>query len=222
MSPRVRSLILLSLPVIFSIGLSYYLQIYILRNQEDFTLWLTDFGPWVIAVYILLQILTVVIAPLGGFFMVVAMITLFGPGLALILAYLVWTPSYCINFYLAKRFGRPLVEKVVGDDAIKKMDEFVEDEGLLTLILTRLLMAGNFDYLSYGWGLTKMPFYSFLVVNIFAGIPAMILMYFVISSFSNLTYGIIAFYVLTTLLTGTAIFLHYRLKKVTTLKIKKS
>lgn len=164
---------------------SYVLQTVIVQNREELALWLSRFGPYVIFVYIILQALTTIIAPLGGFFLVVVMIALFGPGIALTLAYLVTTPCYLVNFYLSRRFGRPFAQRVIGKNALEKLDHYVKDAGTTLLILTRLLQGGNFDYLSYAWGLTKVPLKTFALVNILAGIPATAINYFIFTSYKK-------------------------------------
>jgi uncharacterized membrane protein YdjX (TVP38/TMEM64 family) len=210
MNSKNKSLVLLALPIALSLILSYTLQFFILNNQEQVNVWLSQFGLWIILIYILIQPLTIIIAPLGGFFMTIAMITLFGAETALILAYLIWTPCYLINFYLARKYGRPLVIKIVGKKPLEKVDHFVKDEGLLTLVLTRIFQGGNFDYLSYGWGLTKISFKTFTLVNFIAGIPAILITYFVLTRFENLVYAVGAFYLMTAFLSGLYIYIHYK------------
>lgn len=207
MSGKLNSAFLLILPILLSIGVSYYLQYTVLKNQLDFTSWLASFGPYVIVVYIILQAIMTIIAPLGGFFLVVGMIALFGPGFALTLFYLVTTPCYLINFLIARNYGRPLIKKLLGEETLEKIDHFVQNEGLMALILTKLFQGGYFDYLSYAWGLTKIPFKTFAIANIIFGIPATAIIYFVFREFNSLTYGLIAFYVVTTVLTGVSIVL---------------
>lgn len=190
------------------------MQGYVISNQEQITSWLSSFGSFVILVFILLQALTVIIAPLGGFFLVVTMIALFGPALALTLAYLVVTPCYLLNFYLARRYGRPLVNKIIGKTTISKIDHIVKDAGTSTLVVLRVFQGGNFDYLAYGLGLTSIPFKTFAIVNFVAGIPGSVLAYLVISRFNSLVYGILAYYLVAVVLTSISVYWNiYILKK---------
>lgn len=198
---RVKSLLILILPFLAVVVFSYYLQGLLLTHQEEFTQWLARFGPYVIIIYILLQVLTVILAPLGGTVLMIGMIALFGPALALTLAYLVVTPIYLINFSLARKYGRPLVERIIGRVVIQKVDHYVADAGVSTLVILRLFLGGYFDYLSYGIGLTKVPFKTFAVINFLAGIPGTVLYYFIFASLDNLTFGILTFYGLTAVFT---------------------
>jgi uncharacterized membrane protein YdjX (TVP38/TMEM64 family) len=195
MSDKTKSILSVSLPIILTIAVSYYIQGLIISNQEQFTGWLAQFGRYVILVYILLQIAATIIAPIGGAFLVITMIALFGPAQALILAYLVNTPCYLINFYLAKKYGRPLADKMVGKEALNKVDNFVQNTGIPMLAILRLFQSSNFDYLSYGVGLTKIPFKTFAIVNVLVGIPAAFIGYFIYSKAENLTQGVIIAYI---------------------------
>lgn len=211
MSPKVRSLLFLSFPIVSVTLVSYYLQSVILQNQEEVTRWLAGFGSFIFLAYTVLAVISIVFPPLGGFVLLVAMIALFGPGVALTLAYLVGTPTYLLNFYLARRYGRPLVEKVMGKEALKKIDHYVSDAGTPTLIILRMIQGGNFDYLSYGYGLTKVSFKTFAIVNFLAGIPGILLSYLIFTRFENLTVGVLVLYGVTAVLAGVAISIrHYQ------------
>lgn len=213
MFSKIKPALIILLPVALVLTLSYFLQGFILANQEEFAGWLSQFGPYVILVYILLQVITIILAPLGGTALVIGMIALFGPGFALTLAYLVVTPAYLINFWLARRFGRPLVERFLGKMVMKKVDHYVADAGTFTLVILRLFLGGYFDYLSYGIGLTKVPFKTFVIINFLAGIPSSVLYYIIFTKTNSLTFGILAFYGLTAFFTGfVIIYNHYMIK----------
>lgn len=213
MLSKIKPWLVIIIPVILVIISSYYLQGLVLSNQEELARWLLSFGPYIIFVYIILQIITIIVAPIGGFALVIAMIALFGPGLALVLTYLVVTPTYLLNFYLARRYGRPLVQKVIGKLTMEKIDHYVKDAGLFTLIILRCFQGGNFDYLSYGYGLTRVPFKTFALVNFLAGVPGIILSYFILKKVDNLTLGVILLYIVAFSLAGIPLYLNHFKKK---------
>lgn len=184
------------------------------NNQEQITQWLADFGPFVLIVYFILQAFTVIVAPIGGLVLMVAMILLYGPETAVLLSYLATTPIFLVNFLLARKYGRPLVVKVIGREPLEKLDDLTKNAGVVILILTRVLQSGNFDYLSYIWGLTKIPFKTFAMVNFLAGIPGSIMIYLVFTQIHSLFWGVVVFYILTAALAGVAIFLTKVLKEV--------
>lgn len=207
MPKKSKRILLFVFPIAITILLSYVLQAFIVSNQEQFTNWLSSFGPYVILAYIVLQAISVIFAPLSGLFLLVAMIALFGPAVAITLAYLVTTPCYLINFYLSRRYGRPLAEKIVGKGSLKKMDKLVESSGIGILIVIRLFQSSNFDYFSYAFGLTTIPFKTYAVIDILVGIPAAFIAYIIYARSENLTQGVLITYVVGAIFAGISILL---------------
>lgn len=201
----------MALPITLALALSYYMQGQFLANTDALKAWFESFGPFVILVYIVLQALSIIIAPIGGFVFLLAMIAIYGPKIAIILVFLVSTPAYLINFYIARRFGRPLVKKIIGEHGLKTVDHFAKDAGTPTLIVLRIFQGMNFDYISYGVGLTTIPFKTFFWVNLLCSFPYYLLFYFVMTRFDNLFYSVIAFYVLTITFGGiTILYTHLK------------
>lgn len=132
-----------------------------------------------------------------------------GPERGLVLSYLVTTPAYCLNFYLAKKFGRGIVQKFVGSKALGKIDHVAADAGVVALAIFRVLQGGYFDYVSYAAGLTKISWRDFLLVNFVGGIPGAVITYLVFSQFENFLAGVLAFYILTAVLVGLSLCLHH-------------
>lgn len=85
----------------------------------------------------------------------------FGKGLAVVCSsdFL----SCCLSFWLAKRFGRQLVSKVVGARFMDKVDRFSQRHLERNFFLmTAFLMTGFFDFVAYGVGLSRAPWRKFL------------------------------------------------------------
>lgn len=213
MTGKLRSVLALGIPIILALVLSAILQATLLQNSEKVLFWLEQFGPYVLLVYIILQAVTIIIAPLGGFFLQVALIALFGPFKALILVYFVATPIYLVNFYIARKYGRPLVEKIVGSKALEKIDHLALDAGLSTLIILKVFQGNIFDYLSYAIGLTQTPFKTFAIVNILGGIPGSIIFYLILKNSPDLTTGIASTIFVSYLFMGISILITHLIKK---------
>ncbi len=71
--------------------------------------------------------------------------------------------SCSISFYLSRKYGRSIVRKIVGDNSMKRIENFSKNniEGNFFL-MTGILMTGLFDFFSYAIGLTKTSFKKFL------------------------------------------------------------
>lgn len=219
MSSRLKTSLSIVIPLLLTITLSYYLQNLVITNQEQFTNWLSQFGKYIILVYVILQAATIIIAPIGGAFLLIAMIALFGPGLALTIMYFVTTPCYLVNFYISKKYGRTIAQKIIGESSLKKMDKFVLDSGTLMLVVIKVFLNSNFDYLSYALGLTKTTFKTFAIVNFLGGIPAALIMYLIFSRSNSLTQGVLTAYVIGLLFTGMVFVINNQvLKKRSSIK----
>ncbi len=188
---QTKSLALLSLPFLLALIITAVLQYTILAKPELVQSWLESFGSWIILAYVLIQTITIVVPPLGALFAQLAVLSIFGPLKGVVLIYLVSTPAYCINFFLARRYGRPLVEKVIGKQGMAKMDNVFADAGVGTLVILKVLQGGYFDFVSYAAGLSKITWTEFLLVNIFGGIPYAILTYIVFLKSNNLIKSVI-------------------------------
>lgn len=132
------------------------------------------FGPVVIVLGILL---TNVIAPLGAAPFLFAGFLAYGTAVVF-LAYLAAILASIINFWLAKKYGRKLVEKLAGKEPLEKVDSFTTRYGLVTLIFLRLFLAEQHDVISYAVGLTKIKFKPYFIISVLGMIPWTLLRYF--------------------------------------------
>lgn len=212
---KYKSYFLLSLPALLAIVVSYILQLTVISQPERYTTWLSSFGPYVVLVYILIQAVTLVIPPLGAMFIWIGMIAILGPAKGLLLSYLVTTPVYCLNFLLSKRYGRPLVSKVIGKAGMGKVDHYAANAGIETLWILKIFENSYFDYISYAAGLTKISFRDFLIVNFLGGIPSSLITYFILIKSPNFLTSMILIQITAASLITISYFINrYRNKKM--------
>lgn len=137
-------------------------------------------GPWGPIAYILAHQVSYVIAPISGFPFLIAGFYLFGKTV-IIYSYFVAIIGASLNFWIAKRWGRPLVSKFAGKGALKKIDQLSKEYGIITLIALRMLQGSVGDYISYAYGLTPMKFSTYILTTALAIIPGTTLWYYVVS-----------------------------------------
>jgi len=89
--------------------------------------------------------------------------TLFGFWQGIIVIAIADLVACSLNFYLAKRYGRGLVQRLVGQRFMGKVDSFSSNY-LETnpFLVAGFLMTGLFDFVCYAVGLTKMQWHKFL------------------------------------------------------------
>jgi uncharacterized membrane protein YdjX (TVP38/TMEM64 family) len=139
-------------------------------SEEEVTSFVRGAGIWAPLVYVTLIALTHIVAPLSGTPILFAGYALFGDRLQLY-DYFAVIISGVTNFWIAKRFGRELVLRLVGKKEMGKVDRFVEDYGVRTLIFLRVFQGHLHDFISYAYGLTKMSFYPYFTISVLGRIP---------------------------------------------------
>ncbi|OPY90052.1 MAG: TVP38/TMEM64 family inner membrane protein YdjZ [Syntrophus sp. PtaU1.Bin208] len=133
-----------------------------------------SFGPWAPVASALLMIFQSVIAPLPAFVITFANGLVFGAWWGALLSWSSAMAGAALCFYLSRVFGRPLVEKLAGAHSLELADTFFEKYGKHAIVVARLLPFVPFDPISYGAGLTNMPFRGFFVATGIGQLPATI------------------------------------------------
>lgn len=135
-------------------------------------------GAWGFLIIGGLRLTSVIIPALPGTVYSVLAGGLFGfvPGLIVIcLADLI---SCSLSFILARRYGRNLVVRLVGDRFLDRLDRFSQKKVAQNFwLMTSFLMTGLFDFVAYGIGLTKTPWRKFapaLIVGVSLSNPPIV------------------------------------------------
>lgn len=164
------------------------LIIYLLGKQipsEIIEIFIQESGPWAPVIWIITHQLSYVIAPISGFPFLVAGFYLFGKDVV-IYSYIVVLIGASINFWIARIWGRSLVERIAGKEAVKKINKLSNEYGIVTLIALRMLQGGVGDFVSYALGLTQIKFPIYFLITALAIIPGNVLWYYVISKTNSL------------------------------------
>ena len=134
-------------------------------------------GPLAPITYVLLRVATVVLTPISGSPMRLTAGVLFGFWAGLALSVLGGVLGGSANFWIARRCRRGVVVRLLGPAALARVEPML---GRLAtwkaLALARVVLAPLWDALSYGVGLTKLRFKTYLAVAIVGDlVPTMIL-----------------------------------------------
>lgn len=143
----------------------------------DFTLvraFVASYGSYAAAVSFGLMILQSVAAPLPAFLITFANANLFGWWQGAILSWTSAMAGAALCFYIARVLGRDAAEKLTNRAGLEQIDVFFEKYGKNTILICRLLPFVSFDIVSYGAGLTSMPFWSFFLATGIGQLPATI------------------------------------------------
>jgi uncharacterized membrane protein YdjX (TVP38/TMEM64 family) len=118
-----------------------------------------------VIIFILLQIVQVVAAPIPGELSGLIGGYLYGPFWGTIYSTIGLTIGSWLAFLLAHFFGMPLLEKVVKPQTVEKFDHFIEHQGILVFFLFFLIPGFPKDYLCYIMGVSRIPVWTFIAVS---------------------------------------------------------
>jgi uncharacterized membrane protein YdjX (TVP38/TMEM64 family) len=149
-----------------AVAAAFYFNLFsFFMDRQKIIRFLTDAGPVSILIFIALQMLQVVIAPIPGELSGFIGGYLYGVVLGTIYSTIGLSLGSWAAFGLARLFGLPLVEKMVGTKILDKYDHFMEHKGTFVSFLLFLLPGFPKDALCYLLGLSHMGWKPFLVVS---------------------------------------------------------
>jgi len=137
-------------------------------------------GPWGPVAYVFMMIIAVVIAPVPSSPLAIFAGTVFGVWWGFLWTMVGSLVGSMIDFWIARRFGRPLVVKLVSEKKLSSIEKrFSEHNLIATVFILRLLPLPLFDAVSYAAGLTKISIRGFAGATFFGLIPLIFLFSYV-------------------------------------------
>ena len=159
---RILFLLLLT---ILSIYLFIHFDIYLFfKDRNKLVNFITSY-PYDELIFILLQIIQVVAAPIPGELTGLIGGYLYGPFWGTVYSTIGLTIGSWLAFLLARFFGMELLEKVVKSETIEKFDHFMEHQGILVSFLLFLIPGFPKDYLCYIMGVSRIPIWTFVIIS---------------------------------------------------------
>jgi len=171
-----------------------------IQAMKDYIL---SFGAWAPIVSFLLMIFQSIVAPLPAFLITFANAGLFGwiKGAALSWSSAMAGAALC--FFIARLYGRELVEKLTSKTALENVDRFFAKHGKYAILIARLLPMVSFDVVSYAAGLTSMGFWEFFVATGIGQLPATIIYSYagemLVGSVRNMVMGLLTIFAVSVL-----------------------
>lgn len=137
-------------------------------------------------VFILLIGLSTIFAPINNFLVWLPGFYIFGPEKSIIYSLIGGLIGGLSAFLIARRFGRPIVKKIIGKKAMERIDKLTEDLGVLTLWLLMIFGLSLFDLVSYAAGLTNIKIKDFFLAVFLGPLPVTFLIYLLIKNTQDL------------------------------------
>ena len=143
-------------------------------DPEQVRGWTEGFGAWGPIAIIVLQIGQAIVAPIPGQAMQAVSGLLYGPWLGTLYSVIGMALGSSLVFWLARRFGRPLVVRLVGKESMDRLDDLVQRGGVPFFFLIWLFPFAPDDLACIAAGLTPMPTGQFLVLMIVGRMPGIV------------------------------------------------
>jgi len=121
-----------------------------------------------------LLVLQAVVAPLPAPPILMAAGFVYGPWLGFVIGWLGLLLGAGCCFALARRFGRPFVQRFVRAEHLTAVDAYAAQRrgrAVLAIVSLRIFMSPLFDAVSYGCGLIRVPFRWFMLATALGEIP---------------------------------------------------
>lgn len=123
--------------------------------------WIRGLGALGPLVFVLVYVGAVVAAVPGVVLTVMAGV-LFGPVLGLVSVSVGSTTGACLAFLIGRYFARDATASwLQGSERFRKLDAMTEQHGAIIVALTRLVPVFPFNLLNYGFGLTRVRFWTY-------------------------------------------------------------
>jgi uncharacterized membrane protein YdjX (TVP38/TMEM64 family) len=137
--------------------------------------WIHALGPWGPGVFVLLYAAAVV-AALPGSALTVAAGALFGSVLGVIVVSVASTLGASLAFLVSRYFARDAVARWLSTkETFRRLDRLAEEHGAVIVALTRLVPIFPFNLLNYGFGLTRVRFWTYVFWSWLCMLPGTVL-----------------------------------------------
>ena len=141
----------------------------------EFRVWVRGLGYWGPFIYILFYMLAVT-ALFPGSVLTIAAGAIFGSLLGIAVVSAASTLGAGLSFLISRYFARDIVERWARkQDKLKKLDELVRIHGESIVAVTRLIPLFPYTLLNYGFGLTKIPFKTYIFWSWLCMLPGTVL-----------------------------------------------
>jgi uncharacterized membrane protein YdjX (TVP38/TMEM64 family) len=149
----------------------HFLSSYVI-DKETLRNFINGYGIFGPVVFILVTATIIVFVPISNYPVFMASGLIFGPWLGFFLNWVSIIVSTAVILLITKKFGRPLVNRLVSKKTLKRYDGFAEKYGAFGLFVACVLPLFPDDELTYFAGLSSLTNRKILLAVIFGRIPA--------------------------------------------------
>lgn len=145
-----------------------------LADQEQVRNWVQQLGPWGPLAIFALELAQALLAPIPGQAIEAVSGYLYGPWWGVAYPFLGLVLGSTLLFLLARRFGRPLVVRLVGQGSMARLDDLARRGAAPFFFLIWLVPFAPDDLACLAAGLTPMPVRQFLILMTVGRLPGIL------------------------------------------------
>ncbi|MFH0808814.1 MAG: VTT domain-containing protein [archaeon] len=162
---------LLSLLGVFVLISIFILLSYLVQMNFEFFERLVGNNSWGLVIYIFLNFIGIVIAPITVIPLIVVVTSIWGPVVASLASWFAWILGSVVAFWISKRFGVPIVKRFVSLDELYKFEErFSILNSFWGIVFLRMVIP--VEILSYGLGLfSRVGFWKYAFASALGLLP---------------------------------------------------
>ncbi len=145
--PKLKSAIIISVYVLLMVIAAVFFNKFV--DQETLQEFINQSGVWGVFIFFLVEVFYVTFTPLLNTFVLIAAGYLFGGFTGFIINFLATSTGLLLIVLLVKKYGRPLLQKVVPPRYYERFDEIIQKIGPMTLLIVYVLPLTPDDELTY-------------------------------------------------------------------------
>lgn len=144
---KTKSLLVLLMYVLIIVLVAVFFKKYL--DQETLQLLVQRSGQWGVFTYLFLEILYIVFTPFLNTFILIVSGYLFGGLLGALINFIAAISSLLLIVFLVKKYGRPLLKKLVSENFYRHFDKIVAKVGPMLLLVAYVVPFSPDDELTY-------------------------------------------------------------------------
>ena len=162
--------------IIIVLAMAMYISYTYFLEFDKLTQYVIDLGAFGVVVLFLLNIIQIIIPSVPGQVSGFLLGYFYGPFLGSILSIFGVMLGSFIAFIIARKFGKPFLEKVFKGSSLKKFYSLADYKGSFLFFLIFLLPGFPDDIFCFIIGLTEMKLSRFLIIAFFGRLPTSIVL----------------------------------------------
>ncbi len=155
-------------------GMTRFYQLF--TDRDEVKAFIKSFGLAAPLVFIAIQMLQVVFAPIPGEMTGFIGGYLFGATVGFLLSTFALTLGSALNFFIGRLLGRRYVRRLIPEDALERFDRVLKHQGVLISFILFLIPGFPKDYLCFFLGFGAIPFKVFIVLAGLGRMPGTLLL----------------------------------------------